>query len=60
MDYIFINLLPYLLTELAKINFHSVQVCTGRGKVKLKKGLYIVNQTYKYRGFDITQYHDDN
>ena len=50
----------YILTKSAKINFHSIQVCTGRIKVELKKGLAISKQTFKPRGFNITQYHGNN
>ena len=58
--YIFINSRPYSLTKSAKINFHYIQACTGQGKLELNKGLDIVKQTYKSRGFGITQYHGDN
>ena len=60
MDYIFINGRPFSLNKPVNINFHSIQACTGQGKVELKKGLYIVKKTYEYMGFGITQYHGDN
>ena len=60
MDYIFINSQPYFLTISTKINFRSICSCTCQGKVELNKGLDIVNQTYKSRDFNITQYHGNN
>ena len=59
VDYIFINRKPYFLTKPAKINFHSIQACTGRGKVEINKGLDIFKKTYESRGFNVTQYHVD-
>ena len=41
MDYFFVNGRPFFLTRSKKIDFYTVQACTGRGKVELQKGLDI-------------------
>ena len=40
MDFIIINIQPYLLTKPAKINLYSIQACTAWGIVE-KREVYI-------------------
>ena len=56
----FINCQPYFLSKSAKINFQSIQACTGRGKEELKKDISTAKKSYESMGFKITQYHGNN
>ena len=60
MEFIFINGWLFYLTKSVNINFKIIQACIYQGKAEIKKGLDLVKKTYKFRGFNIAQYHGDN
>ena len=59
-DFFYVNQVPFLLTTSSKINFLTVQTGANRTKAAIVKGLLTVQNTYKQRGFNITDVHGDN
>ena len=59
VDFFFVNRLAFLHTKSEKVNFITVQYCKSRSVTEIKKGLTIVMDVYKARGFNIASVHAD-